>query len=115
VANISAMNTTVTMSANRSITANCTYSEVPGEGGGAPSWLWPVVGVMIFLTLALFGFAANRAGWLGKPKGWFGGGIEDYTADGFGEEDVYADLYGETGPKIGPGSGGGTDMFDDEL
>jgi len=116
VSNISAMNTTITMSANRSITANCTYTSGPGPVGGSntPSWLWPVVGVMLFLTLALFGYAANRAGWIGKPKGWFGGHMEDYTADGFGEEDVYDKLYGDTG-GIEKGTGGGSDMGNDEL
>jgi len=117
VANTSAMDTTVNMTSTRTITADCTYTggPTPGGGTGAPSWLWPVVGVMIFLTLALFGYAANRAGWIGKPKGWFGGGMEDYTAESFGEEDVYDKLYGETGPKIGQGPGGGSDMGIDEL
>jgi hypothetical protein len=69
---------------------------------------------MLFLTLALFGYAANRAGWIGKPKGWFGGHMEDYTADGFGEEDVYDKLYGDTG-GIEKGTGGGSDMGNDKL
>ena len=116
VSNISAMNTTVTMSGTKTIIANCTYTSGPGPVGGSntPSWLWPVVGVMLFLTLALFGYAANRAGWIGKPKGWFGGHMEDYTADGFGEEDVYDKLYGDTG-GIEKGTGGGSDMGNDKL
>lgn len=116
VGNISAMNTTVTMSGTKTIIANCTYTSGPGPVGGSntPSWLWPVVGVMLFLTLVLFGYAANRAGWIGKPKGWFGGHMEDYTADGFGEEDVYDKLYGDTG-GIEKGTGGGSDMGNDKL
>lgn len=96
-------------------TATNTSGTGVGGGGGTPSWLWPVVGVMLFLTFVLFGYAAHRAGWIGKPKGWFGGQAGDYTADGFGEEDVYDKLYGDTGGGIDKGTGGGSDMGNDKL
>ena len=121
VNNVSAMNTTVTMSANRTITANCSYSAVPVDGGGSgtPVWVWPVVGVMLFATLGLFIYALYRGGYLDnlmpRLRGWFGGDIEDYVAPDFEDEDMYDNLYGDTGPGIGSGTGGGTEMDDDLI
>jgi hypothetical protein len=113
---------TATITNNVTVTVTPTPTNASGGGtggGGVPTWVWPVVGIMLAATLGLFLYALYRGGYLDnlmpKLRGWFGGEIEDYIADDFEGEDMYDNLYGDTGPGIGPGSGGGTEMDDDLI
>jgi len=61
----------------------------PGAAGGAPTWVWPVVGVLIAVCAALAGFALVTTGVLGKmfkgkPKGDVGEDIYEGGADDSG-------------------------------
>jgi len=82
-------------------TSTPTATPPPGEGGGVPPWVWPVVGVLAVICAALAGFALVTTGVLGKL-----GKIGKGGAAGAGGEDVY---------EGGGDSGGDTGDYNDEV
>jgi len=83
------------------LTATPTATPPPGEGGGVPPWVWPVVGVLAVICATLAGFALVTTGVLGKLSKIGKGG-----AAGAGGEDVY---------EGGGDSGGETGDYNDEV
>lgn len=92
---------TATEPPTATLTSTPTATPPPGEGGGVPPWVWPVVGVLAAICAALAGFALVSTGVLGKL-----GKIGKGGAAGAGGEDVY---------EGGGDSGGDTGDYNDEV
>jgi hypothetical protein len=75
-------------------TATPTATPTPGEGGGTPGWVWPMVGILIALTLVFIGLALYKAGYLAKLGQMWGATEEDFLVDDMSDEDLYDAMYG---------------------
>jgi hypothetical protein len=85
---------TPTGNATSNATATPTATPTPGEGGGTPGWLWPLVGILIAATLVFVGLALYKAGYLAKLGEMWGATEEDFLVDDMSDEDLYDAMYG---------------------
>ncbi len=69
----------------------------PATGGGLPMWVWPVVGVLAVLVLALGIMLLHPARLWGRLRGMFARGGEEEPAEGLTTEEMYEDTYGDEG------------------
>ena len=84
---------TPTPSATPTMTATPTTTPADDGGGGSPGWLWPLVGILIVLTLVFIGLALYKAGYLAKLGGMWGATEEDFLVDDMSDEDLYDAMY----------------------
>jgi hypothetical protein len=82
---------TTTSNATATPTATATGGD---EDSGSPGWLWPVIGIMIFLTLVFGGLALYKGGVLAKLGATWGATEEDFLVDDMSDEDLYDAMYG---------------------
>jgi hypothetical protein len=86
-----------TPSATMSASPTPSPTPSPAEGGGGlPTWVWPVVGVLAVLVLALGVLLLHPARLWGRLRGLFPHGGEE-AAEGLTTEETYEDVYGDEG------------------
>ena len=84
---------TPTPTTTSNATATPTASPTPGEDGGSPGWLWPLIGVLIVLTLVFAGLALYKAGYLARLGATWGATEDDFLVDDMSDEDLYDAMY----------------------
>jgi hypothetical protein len=82
-----------TPTATTNATATPTATPTPAAGGGTPGWLWPLVGILIVLTLIFIGLALYKGGYLAKLGQMWGATEEDFLVDDMSDEDLYDAMY----------------------
>ena len=85
---------TPTPTVTPTITATPTATPAGDGGGGTPGWVWPLVGILIVLTLVFIGLALYKAGYLAKLGQMWGATEEDFLVDDMSDEDLYDAMYG---------------------